>query len=41
MQSIKSTALEPTAVELERLPLGQRIGRLIPVYGLPDLHWCC
>lgn len=34
MQSIKSTALEPTAVELERLSLGQRIVRLIPVYGL-------
>ena len=34
MQSIRSTALEPTSVELERLPLGQRIGRLIPVYGL-------
>ena len=34
MQSIRSTALEPTAVELERLPLAHRIGRLIPVYGL-------
>jgi ribose transport system permease protein len=34
MQSIKSTALEPTAVELEHLSLGQRIGRLFPVYGL-------
>ena len=34
MQSIRSTALEPTAVELDRLPLGQRIARLIPVYGL-------
>jgi ribose transport system permease protein len=34
MQSIRSTALEPTAVELERLSPGQRLGRLIPVYGL-------
>jgi ribose transport system permease protein len=35
MQSIKSTALEPTAVELEGLSPAQRIGRLLPVYGLP------
>ena len=34
MQSIKSTAIEPTAVELERLSMGQRIMRLLPVYGL-------
>ena len=34
MQSIKSTALEPTAAELERLSPGRRIARLIPVYGL-------
>jgi ribose transport system permease protein len=34
MQSIKSTALEPTEVELEGMPLGQKIARLIPVYGL-------
>jgi len=34
MQSIKSTALEPTAVELEGMPLSQKIARLIPVYGL-------
>ena len=35
MQSIKSTALEPTPVELEGLSTGQKIGRLLPVYGLP------
>jgi ribose transport system permease protein len=35
MNSIKSTALEPTAAELESLPLGQKIARLLPVYGLP------
>lgn len=35
MQSIKSTALEPTAAELEGLSPAQRIGRLLPVYGLP------
>lgn len=34
MQSIKSTALEPTAVELERLTPIQKIARLLPVYGL-------
>ena len=34
MQSIKSTALEPTAVELEAMSLGQKIARLLPVYGL-------
>jgi ribose transport system permease protein len=35
MNSIKSTALEPTAVELQGLPLGQKLWRLAPVYGLP------
>lgn len=34
MQSIKSTALEPTAVELERMSPLRRMARLIPVYGL-------
>jgi ribose transport system permease protein len=34
MQSVKSTALEPTAVELETMSLGQKVARLIPVYGL-------
>lgn len=34
MQSIKSTALEPTAVELEAMSFGQKIARLLPVYGL-------
>lgn len=34
MNSIKSTALEPTRAELERLSPAQKIGRLIPVYGL-------
>lgn len=35
MQSIKSTALEPTRAELQGLSLGRKIGRLAPVYGLP------
>ena len=35
MQSIKSTALEPTAAELETMSPGQKIARLLPVYGLP------
>jgi ribose transport system permease protein len=35
MNSIKSTALEPTAVELQGLSLGQKLWRLAPVYGLP------
>ena len=35
MNSIKSTALEPTAVELQSLSLSQRLWRLAPVYGLP------
>jgi ribose transport system permease protein len=34
MQSIKSTALEPTAVELERLSPLRRLVRQVPVYGL-------
>ena len=35
MNSIKSTALEPTAVELQGLSTGQKLWRLAPVYGLP------
>jgi ribose transport system permease protein len=35
MNSIKSTALEPTAAELQHMSLGQKIMRLAPVYGLP------
>ena len=35
MNSIKSTALEPTAVELQDLAMGQKLWRLAPVYGLP------
>ncbi|MGO4568288.1 ABC transporter permease [Rhizobium sp. 2YAF20] len=34
MQSIESTALEPTKSEMAGLSVGQKIGRLIPVYGL-------
>ncbi|MBB3930404.1 ribose transport system permease protein [Kaistia hirudinis] len=34
VNSVKSTALEPTRSELRRLPLGARIVRLLPVYGL-------
>jgi len=34
MQSIKSDALEPTRAELKELNALQKIGRLIPVYGL-------
>jgi ribose transport system permease protein len=34
MSSIRSTALEPTRAELREATLGQRIARLIPVYGL-------
>jgi len=33
--SIKSTALEPTKAELEKLSTGQKLWRLAPVYGLP------
>ena len=35
--SIKSDALEPTRAELKGLGFGARLGRLIPVYGLPIL----
>jgi ribose transport system permease protein len=35
MNSIKSTALEPTAAELQGLPLAHKLWRLAPVYGLP------
>jgi ribose transport system permease protein len=35
VQSIKSTALEPTAAELEGLRPIQRIIRMLPAYGLP------
>ena len=34
MQSIQSTALEPTRSELQGLTFGQKISRFIPVYGL-------
>jgi len=34
MQSIESNALEPTRAELKKLSFLQRLGRLIPVYGL-------
>ena len=34
MNSIQSTALEPTRHELQNLSLGQKLGRWIPVYGL-------
>lgn len=34
MQSIESTALEPTRSDMAGLSTGQKIGRLIPVYGL-------
>lgn len=34
MNSIQSTALEPTRSELQGLTTGQKIGRLLPVYGL-------
>ena len=37
MQSIKSTALEPTRSELAGLSRWQQIGRKLPVYGLPIL----
>jgi ribose transport system permease protein len=37
MQSIKSTALEPTAPELAALSPWQAVLRLLPVYGLPLL----
>ncbi|MGR6429430.1 ABC transporter permease [Rhizobium sp. PAMB 3174] len=34
MQSIESTALEPTKADMKGLTAGQRIARLLPVYGL-------
>ena len=34
MNSIKSTALEPTRHEMRNLNFTQKIGRLVPVYGL-------
>jgi ribose transport system permease protein len=34
MNSIQSTALEPTRYELQKLSTGQKLGRWIPVYGL-------
>jgi ribose transport system permease protein len=34
MNSIQSTALEPTRSELQGLTLGQKIARLLPTYGL-------
>ena len=37
MQSLRSTALQPNATELARLTPGQRVARLLPVYGLPIL----
>ena len=36
--SIKSNALEPTRSELQGLSLGQKLGRLVPVYGLRHPH---
>jgi ribose transport system permease protein len=37
MQSLQSNALEPTRSELARLTTGERVRRLLPVYGLPLL----
>ena len=34
MNSIPSTALEPTRYELQKLSTAQKLGRWIPVYGL-------
>jgi ribose transport system permease protein len=34
MNSIQSTALEPTRYELQKLSATQKLGRLVPVYGL-------
>jgi ribose transport system permease protein len=34
MNSIQSTALEPTRFELQKLSTPQKLGRMIPVYGL-------
>src|ERR1043165_9047015 len=35
MEAIKDPPLQPTAAELESMSLPQKIGRLLPVYGLP------
>src|ERR1700740_1794938 len=37
MQSLKSNALEPTRSELKVLSRGQRIVRMLPIYGFPIL----
>ncbi len=37
MQSIQSNALEPTRSELARMTTGEKLRRLLPVYGLPIL----
>ncbi|HTW27578.1 MAG TPA: ABC transporter permease [Acetobacteraceae bacterium] len=37
MQSLKSTALEPTRAELAAMTRGEAARRLLPVYGLPIL----
>jgi ribose transport system permease protein len=37
MQSLRSNALEPTKSELRELSIFGKIGRLLPVYGLPIL----
>jgi len=37
MQSIRSNAIEPTRSELSRMSAGERVRRLLPVYGLPIL----
>jgi ribose transport system permease protein len=37
LQSLKSDALEPTRTELAQLSPGKRVGKLLPVYGLPML----
>ncbi|MEJ8474086.1 ABC transporter permease [Roseibium algae] len=34
MQSLESSALEPTKADLKGLPLGKRVARFLPVYGL-------
>ncbi|WP_299598347.1 ABC transporter permease [uncultured Tateyamaria sp.] len=34
MQSLESSALEPTKAELKGLPMGKRLMRFLPVYGL-------
>ena len=34
MQSLESSALEPTKAELKGLPVGKRLMRFLPVYGL-------